>query len=385
MSRTLLALIGASLLIPTAAHAERDYSGQRNDGRPPPLSLEAGPLTVFLNGRAQVQGAFLVGEDARLDNGDAAFENPGVRLRRARMGLSARMHRMRLGVEIDLLESEGTSLHEAYIGYDSKWALAYAGLVKVPMSRSALFSSEASQMAERSLGVKHIAPFQQLGLMVGGKVWQDRIRLLLGVFNGMNRGQTFNSGWARINPKNGNQFGGYALAARLDVEPLGLLGAGPSDLGQRRAVDFGIGGGFLLNQGETVKAMGFSGDLLLKAYGFSLLYEYLQMKTEPAEEPSQATSTTAKVTRSAHLAQLGYTIVPLTSGIGAIEVAVRGEMVDDNADRDDEGDFMAIAGTVSWYLLNGHVKTQIWYQHRLEMEGIELDNDVLMLNVEGRF
>ncbi len=384
MTRRLPVLLFGLLLLPESALAERSYSGTGDDGRPPPLSLEAGPLTVYVNGRAQVQGAFLVGDDARLEDGDAAFENPGVRLRRARMGLSAKVHRMRLGVEIDLLGS--LPLHEAYVGYDSRYALAFVGLVKVPMSRFALISSESLQLAERSLGVRHIAPFQQLGLTVGGKFWDRRIRLLAGVYNGMNRADNFGGGWETSIAKDGNRFGGFAVAGRLDIEPLGLLGDGPADLTQRRTFDFGVGGGVLLNKGETVEAMGFSADLALKTHGFALLYEFLQLTTKPTESPTRGTDTTAEVTRRAFVGQLGYTILPIDHKAGAVEVAVRGEMVDENVDKDDEGDHMAIAGAVSWYLLDGHVKTQLSYQHRMELtDGVELDNDVFMLNVEGRF
>lgn len=372
-------LLAALLSIPATALAERDYSGKRGDGRPPPLSLEAGPLTVFISGRAQVQGAFLVGSDARLGSGDAASEHPGVLLRRARMGLAGNIDRLRVGVEINLLQSD-QPVHEGYVGYDSRWAQAFVGLVKVPFSRSALISSEALQLAERAISTQMISPFQQLGITLGGKVWEDRIRLLAGVYNGMNRAETVAGGWARGNPRDGNLFGGFATAARVDIEPLGTLGAGVSDLQQTRDVRFGIGGGVLYNRGLSVQSLGYGADAALKAYGFSLMAEFMRLTTRPADSPTQGTSTTAEVTSQTISAQVGYAAIA-----NLLEIAARFEMLDEDTELEDEGDSMAIAGTLSSWLLDGHVKMQLFYQHRLESKGTELDNNVLMLNVEGRF
>ncbi len=378
MSRRLW-LLAAVLLLANPAFAERDYTGLRGGGLPPPFSLETDGITVILSGRAQVQGALLVGEDARLDAGDAATGNPGIRLRRARLGVEGEIYRARIGVEIDLLRGS-SALHEAYLGYDSKYAIAYMGLVKVPMSRSALISSQSLQLSERSIGVRSIAPSQQLGLTVGGQFWNKRIRVLAGLFNGMDRAKTEVGGWARIDPTDGNKFGGFATAARLDVEPLGLLGSGIADLRKGRRFRLGIGGGFLYNGGESITALAYSGDLALKWRGLAFMAEYLASSREPTEAPTQTPPTTAEIESTALVTQLGYTILK-----NALEISTRFELVDENKALEDEGDFMAIAGAASYYLLDGHVKLQLSYQHRMESHGAELKNDVFMLNAEGRF
>ena len=375
MKRILLAL----LFLPSLALAEQEVGGGATEGRPTPLTFEAGALQVQLGGRAQVQATFLAGDDSLLSAGDLA-EDAGFRLRRARLGANALIHRARFGVEVDLLESNGSALHEAYVGYDSQYALLMTGLVKVPFSRSALLSSESLQLADRALGVDGIAPFQQLGAVLGGKVWDDRVRLLVGVFNGMHRSGTFANGWDRIGPSVGNRFGGYALATRLDFEPLGLLGSGVADLAQSSSFRFGVGGGFLLNQGESIETMGFAGDLALKAYGVGLLAEFIQTTTKPTDQPTQTGGLSAETTSRALVAQLGYTALANT-----LEVAARFELVDENTDVEDEGDFYAIGAAVSGYLLEGHVKLQLQYLLRLENAGVELDNDSLLLQMEGRF
>lgn len=376
---TVAATAAVLCLLPTDALAEREYSGQSSAGRPPRTSFEAGPLTLYLGGRAQVQAAFLAGDEALLSAGDAA-EGPGFRLRRARLGVDGSVNRARFGVEIDLLESQGTSLHEAYVGYDSTYALLYGGLVKVPLSRSALISSESLQMGDRAIGIDAIAPFQQLGMMAGGKIWDDRVRLLVGVYNGMTRGDTLAGGWRRIAPDKGNRFGGVAISARLDFEPLDLLGGGAGDLKQGTSPRLGIGGGFLWNGGETIESVAFSGDLAFKWYGVGLLAEFIQSTSKPVDEPTEDPGFIAETTSRAIVTQAGYAILA-----NMLEVAFRFEMVDENTERDDEGDFFTFAGAVSGYILEGHIKVQLQYQHRMERNGLELDNDTFFLQAEGRF
>ena len=372
-------------LLPTVALAERDYGGQEAGGRPPSFFLDAGPLSVTLSGLAQVQGAVYVGDDALLSDGDAA-ENAGFRLRRARFGAEARYkERLGLGVEVDLLESDGNALHEAWVGGEAEYALAYIGLVKVPFSRSALIASEDLALSERPLGISAMAPFQQLGLLIGGKAWDERIRLLFGTFNGLQRGKTFASGWSRFADASGdatlgNRYGGISLSTRLDVEPLGVLSKGSSDLDHSTKPLFGVGGGFLYNHGETLRGWSFSGDLAFKWAGASLLAEYVQDRSNPVDEPTQETKAIAELNRSAFVVDLGY--APIAK---RLDVAVQFEMVDENTDIEDEGDFFGIAGAVSMYAYGGHFKYQLFYQHRQERHGSALKNDLCLLQVEGRF
>lgn len=375
-----IALVAVACLATGTATAEREHGTGSAAGTPPRLSLEADDLVVYLGARAQLQIAMLSGDDTLLSAGDAA-EEPGFRLRRARLGVEAVYdEQFYASVVVDLLESEGTALHEAYVGWESRWFMAYGGLVKVPMSRSALLSSQSLQHASRPTGVKGIAPFQQLGMNLGAKFWRERIRLTTGFFNGMQREDSFAGGWTRIGPGLGNRFGGFAVAGRLDVEPLGALGSGASDLDHSRSPLLGIGGGVLFNRGETIRGLGFSADLAFKWHGFSLLTEYLQDFSEPAIEPTEETTQITRVTRRALVAQLGY--APIA---GWLDVGFRFEMVDENTEIDDEGDFFAFGGTVSLFAFEGHLKVQLAYQHRMEREGATLDNDTFILQTEGRF
>ena len=345
--------------IPTAVWAERETEPGPKTGRPAPATLTVGNLSVTLSGRAQLQAAVLAGEDALLADGEAA-EEMGFRLRRARMGIEATIDKdFLVGVEVDLLESEGSALHEAYVGWENRWAVVHAGLIKVPMSRSARISSETLQLTDRALGVRGIAPFQQVGLLVGGKVWDEKIRLSTGVFNGLNNGETFASGWERMDPTLGNRFGGFAIAARLDIDPLGPLGSGVADLNKDPNLRLGIGGGLLMNRGETVQGLGFSGDLQLKWYGVSLLAEFLTDQIEPTKEPTEPDGPKDDVARIAVTGQLGYTILRKL-----LDVAVRVELIDENTTVDDEGDALLIGAAVTVHLAHEHLKIQV----KIEMQ-----------------
>jgi hypothetical protein len=367
-------------MAPGPASAERELSAQASAGTPPALQLDAGSLTVTFSGRAQLQLAVLAGEDALLSDGDLA-EEAGFRLRRARLGMTAEYDKsVSIGVEVDLLESQGSALHEAYIGWENPWALAYGGLVKAPLSRSALTSSDRLQMAERAIGIRGIAPVYQLGVLAGGRFWDQRIRILTGAFNGMQRESTFAGGYSRINPSLGNRFGGVAFAARLDIEPLGLLGPGIADLSHSETPRVGIGGGLLINRGKSIHGMAYSGDLAFKWMGVSLLAEFIQDASEPADEPTQPSTLAAKTKRRVIVGQLGYAAIK-----DVLDISARVERVDENMDIEDEGDFMAIAGAASLYLAEGHLKVQLFYQHRREQHGKQRKNDALLLQTEGRF
>ena len=372
-------VVYALCLLPTPAAAERDQSSVRADGRPPALFLEAGKLRLVINGRAQVHVAFLAGDDARLSDGDAA-EEAGFRMRRARLGVGATYKIFSIGLEVDLLESEGSALHEAFLAEDTKWTMASFGLVKVPLARTALISSEDAAFTEYGFGTRGLAPTQQLGATVGGKVWGGRIRLNVGFFNGLQRADTFTSGYLRIDPKEGARFGGFAFAARLDIDPLGVMSGGDHDIGHSQKPLLGIGGGVLLNRAETIQGLTFAADLAFKYKGFAFLAEYLQDSSKPAEEPTQSTGLTAEVTRRAVLVQAGYAPIK-----GWLDLGFRFEMVDENTEIEDEGDYFSLAGVVTGYFFEGYLKVQLFYQHRLERFGKVLENDVFLTSLEGRF
>ena len=119
---------------------------------------------------------------------------------------------------------------------------------------------------------------------------------------------------------------------------------------------------------------------MFKMYGLGLIAEYVEQVAEPKEAPTQPTTLPAETIRRGVNAQIGYTIMPRF-----LELAARFEWVDNNADVEDEGDYFVIGGTASLYILDGYLWTQVAYQHRMERFGNALDNDVFVIQVEGRF
>ena len=378
-------LVLSLLVLAPAAWAAQPDSPIEGSGRPTPLEFTLGEVKLSINGRAQTQAAMYVGDDARLADGVVA-EEYGFRLRRARFGAGFEYKGLTIGVETDLLESDGSALHEAFVGYGYEWdkggISVQAGVIKTPMSRSTLLSSETVQNGERSLVIRGLAPEQQLGVVMGGDVWDHRVRLLIGGFNGMNRAATFASGWEHFDPKVGNRFGGYAISTRLDIEPIPgapLLGDGVADLGKRKAASFGFGGGFLLNKGESLGSLAWSADMAFKGWGVGFLAEWIEVRTEPVEKPTTGSDSLEIISRGATV-QLGYTICK-----DLLEISARFDYLDQNTELENEGDIIAAAGTISHYLFDGHLKVQLDYEHRTERHGQELENDVFMGSVEGRF
>jgi hypothetical protein len=119
---------------------------------------------------------------------------------------------------------------------------------------------------------------------------------------------------------------------------------------------------------------------MFKMYGLGLIAEYVEQVAEPKETPTQPTTLPGETRRRGINAQVGYTIMARF-----LEIAARFEWVDDNTAIEDDGDYFVIGGTASLYILDGYLWTQVAYQHRMERFGNALDNDVFVLQVEGRF
>lgn len=372
--------LAMAMFVPLNANAERTYTDRENSGRPPltKLSLLDGELDLVFSGRVQLQAAILAGEQSQLARGDLA-EEAGFLMRRVRLGTEVTYNGLGVGIELDLVNLD-SMINEAYVGYENDWFFAYGGLVKVPYTRGALVSSEALQHVDRARLVTAMAPFQQLGLHMAGTFWDKKARLHLGVYNGMERSALFESGWNQISPRIGNRFEGYAIAGRFELEPLGLMGEGIADLGQETHARLGLGGGVIYNDGGTSTTFGYSADLMFKMYGVGFIAEYIEQTASPKEAPTQATTLPLETTRRGVNTQLGYTVMKRF-----LEIAARFEWVDNNTEIEDDGDYFVIGGTASLYILDGYLWTQVAYQHRMERFGNALDNDVFVVQVEGRF
>lgn len=340
------------------------------------LEWDTQGLTLAPIGLIQGQIALLTGDDNLLEDGDPA-EREGFRLRRARFGLEGAAFDV-IDFEVSLeAASEYAELLAAWIAYrKGTWLGATIGAHKMPFSRFALSGGGKQTLTERSLGVRAMAPFRQIGMTVHGEVADRIFSYSLGIFNGFERNRNFFQGHRETSGFEGNRFTNLAYAARLETEPIGRVGDGMADL-DHGPFRFGIGGAFFFNDGETTEQYGWEADLLMKVAGFHLAVEYIADHAAPKTQPTTTSDVVTEIDRSAFIGELGYMILKRRLG-----VAVRAELIDDNADLDSAGDALVITGGLQYYWHRHHLKAQIDFTHREESHEPSRDNDTLLLQLQ---
>lgn len=363
----LFAALCASL--PSIAHA-----GESDDADL--VVVDGGYAQFTLQGLLQTQFLPLLGDDARLNSGDPA-DAPGVRLRRARLGVSGWAWGI-VDWELSLqARAGGIDLLDAWVGYRGLNGLGFVvGARKVPFSKFAMMSAGDSVLIDRPLGVQAMAPFRQVGLTLEGEIGNGIAGYSLGVYNGFARNQSFNEGYRETASLEGNRFSRLAYVAHVSLAPLGSIGKGLADFA-RSGPKVGIGGSFYYDDGKTVSTLGIAANLVFKARGFHLAAEYLYDSADPAQNPTTDATVPASVSRQALIAELGYLILRDELGVTA-----RFELLDDNMDLDNNGDQIVVTGGLQYYFHRHHLKAQLEYTHRTELEGVSLDNDSLLLQVQ---
>ena len=338
--------------------------------------IDGGFAQVTLVGLVQPQFALYTGDDNLLQDGDPA-EQIGVRLRRARMGFEGwafGIMDFSLGIE---LADFSVGILDAWVGYRQFSVLGgVLGAHKVPFSRYALMGSGKGALIERPHSVDAIAPFRQLGLTLEGEVGNGLAHYWLGVYNGFERHTNFHEGYVENSGFQGNRFNRMAFGGRVSLEPLGPVGEDVADLdcgGFRVAV----GTSLFYNDGLTTRTTAWEADLHMKLWGFHLMAEYVADSSEPQKKPTTTSTIPAKSDRFGLTTELGYMILP-----GQLGVTVRTEWIDDNESQDNNGDALVLTGGVQYYWKRHHLKAQLDFTHREELEGLSLDNDTLLLQLQ---
>ena len=131
------------------------------------------------------------------------------------------------------------------------------------------------------------------------------------------------------------------------------------------------------NDDNAVTTVGWEADLLMKAYGFHLAFEYIGDHGIPVSEPTTPSAIPAEVNRSTMVGEIGYVILQRTLG-----VAVRAEWMDDDDRVDNEGDSLIVSGGIQYYWHRHHVKAQLDFIHREELHGLARDNDTLLFQFQ---
>jgi hypothetical protein len=241
-------------------------------------------------------------------------------------------------------------------------------------------SSAEIQFTTRPFAVEAMAPERQLGALLTGGFFKNRIKYFIGVYNSLERGETFYAGYKILEYEKGNRIKRLVYAGRLEFHPLGELTPGIADV-QRQDFGFALGGSYFYNDGTTRTIHATSADVHIKFMGFSLLGEFLLDSSEPVPEPiSQATELPVAFKRMAFYAQVGY-ILPWFP----LEYAARLEYIDDNNEIEDEGDELLFVGGVHFYWYENRVKFLLDYIHRSERHGISIENDTLLFQTQVDF
>ncbi len=347
-----------------------------------PARFSAGSFSAVFHGRLQFWGGW-VGSDALLSEGDP-MQEPGFRLRRARLGVEGGVTAdITYRLELDVFDEEKTGgpLYEAWADYTpTHWLGVTVGYQKYPFARTQWSSSARIAHLDRAIGIQAIAPTHALGLSLHSEPWKDHLTVTAGIFNGLQRKSGFFQGFETVGVSEGNKFENLSFAGRLDLEPMDPIGPGEADLMALPTVRLSVGGGAYYNDGRSIGTLGATGHLHVKGYGAHLLGEVVYDRSKPRKSPTSSSTILETNERLVAQASLGYMILRDCLGL-----AVRGELLNDNMGRADEGDQVAIAATASWYALRDYVKLQLEYRHRMELHGPNLANDAVIAGVQISF
>jgi hypothetical protein len=118
-------------------------------------------------------------------------------------------------------------------------------------------------------------------------------------------------------------------------------------------------------------------DLSLQVAGAALLVEYIYDRRAPVSSPVTAPTVADKIVRTGLIAQASFQVW------GPLELAARGELVDDNTALQDVGDTIGTA--VGVHANFSYAKVGIDWYYRVERYGAALANDTALAVVQGRF
>jgi hypothetical protein len=371
--------LSACSLASSLASADKPDPGPEGSDEPR-LELRLDPLVISPVVLVQVQAVPYAGDDTFFQAGDMA-EEPGFRLRRARIGFSGELYDVApFEVTAELVTDEGATarLNDAWIGYRFRpWLEVYAGAHKVPFSRSALMSAGSTALIERPLSVKAMAPFRQVGVHVEGEFLGGALQYFAGVWNGFQRSDQFYEGYNENAATFGNRFDDLAYSVRLATEPLGELGPEIADFDRSPRLKLGAGVGYFFSDGGTRDIHGGEADMLVHWKGIHFMGEFLFSQVDPEDVPTQPTTQIARIKSLAAFGEVGYAVLK-----SRLAVSARVEWVNPNLDVSSEADTLAITGGASYFVVEDLVKAQLDYTHRSELGGSPLKNDILGLQLQ---
>ena len=395
----------AAVAAEEAAHAaEGAVEPAASTGTPAWMNIPPSPLTIMLpgefelslHGRVQAR-ATLFDMDEAESNDPVLYGDPNLReglsLRRVRLGVGGSWHILSfaIGGGWDNRYDATGELPEAGFGLEDAWLelrrMPEIGLrmgqTKVPFGRQALGSSAELALIERSIMANYMSPERELAVVLSGALGPKATG---GAASSAASGrkalpsEAFHY-WVSISNGGGDWTGDpdpkprIGARAQLDLfENWDTAEAGYELPGL--ALSFGGAGNY--DWGLQANTLAVTGDAAVRFWRLSLQGEVAYARAVPTFDTEGLPDILASRESLGWYAQLGVVVIP-----GWLELAARVDGYDDNRAIDDAGDRIDVSGGATLLMLNGHLKTQLFYVHRSEGELHRTPNDSLILQLQA--
>ena len=356
---------------------------------PAPLAFDLpGDFRLTLDGRIQVRATLFDMDDAE-SNDPVVYGDPNLRegfsIRRARIGVGGSW----MGIlnfklsggwdnRYDATEASpagGLLLHDAWFGLSPVQAFGFQlGQAYVPFGRQPLTSSAELILPERSMAATLLSPGREPGLVLYGALGPkeeskalpaDGFKYAVSITNG---GGSF-QGDPDPRPR---------IAGRVQLDLFSSWDDAESNYDQD-GFGISVGGSGYYNWGLEANSFAFAGDFGVRIWRVTLQGELMYAKATPTFDIEGIPELLSERQALGWYVQASVVIVPEW-----LEIAGRVEGYDDNRVINDAGDRLDIWGGVTLPLLDGRLKTQLFYVHRSELDANKTPNDTLMLQVQAR-
>jgi len=365
-------------------HGSADGAGHPQVVWGPPLSFQLpNDFELRVIGRLQVRATLFDMDDADA-NDPTLYGDPGLRegfsLRRVRLGLGGswknKLHFRVSGGWDNRYDATGhrpeagLDLQDAWFAVTPRKELGVRiGLSRVPHGRQSGTSSSRLLMPERALPVEYMGGDREPGLTLFGALGPDddhpalpskAFKYAVSVSNGT-------SDWTGdADPK-------PRIGGRLSLDLFEAWDSAESGY-DLPGFALSFGGGANYHWGLEANTLAVSGDVAVRLWRLSLVGEVYYSNSVPTFDVEGIPELLAETDRLGWYAQLGFVIVPEW-----VELAARVESYDDHRGLTDGGDRLDVWGGANFLMLDGRIKTSLFYVHRSEKEGHRTANDSLML------
>ena len=356
---------------------------------PTPLAFDLpGDFRLTLDGRIQVRATLFDMDDVE-SNDPVVYGDPNLRegfsIRRARVGVGGSWRGF-LNFKLsggwdnryDATEASpagGLLLHDAWFGLSPVQAFGFQlGQAYVPFGRQPLTSSAELILPERSMAATLLSPGREPGLVLYGALGPkeeskalpaDGFKYAVSITNG---GGSF-QGDPDPRPR---------IAGRVQLDLFSSWDDAESNYDQD-GFGISVGGSGYYNWGLEANSFAFAGDFGVRIWRVTLQGELMYAKATPTFDIEGIPELLSERQALGWYVQASVVIVPEW-----LEIAGRVEGYDDNRVINDAGDRLDIWGGVTLPLLDGRLKTQLFYVHRSELDAHETPNDTLMLQIQAR-